>query len=121
MIGELIVGAGAVTASGYTYARSRRVRLYRELEGRMARISVQHAPDLAAIRSREVPGFADRLAVVPDMLPAAAFAALRGRAALPVASVLRGFFDMGTSWSKGNGTASPTPRSSRYDHRHSPM
>ena len=80
MIGELMIGAGAVTASGYTYARSRRLHLYRELEGRLARISAQHAPDLDAIRGRELPGFADRLAVVPDLLPAAAFAVLRAEA-----------------------------------------
>ena len=80
MIGELMIGAGAVTASGYTYARRRRVRLYRELEGRLARISAAHAPDLWAMRQREVPGFADRLAVVTDLLPAEAFATLRAEA-----------------------------------------
>jgi hypothetical protein len=80
MIGELMVGAGAVTASGYTYARRRRVRLYRALEGRLARVSAAHAPDLLAIRQRAVPGFADRLAVVTDLLPAEAFATLRAEA-----------------------------------------
>jgi hypothetical protein len=77
MIGELMIGAGAVTAGGYTYARSRRVRLYRELEERVARVAARHAPDLAALRHRALPGFADRLAVVADLLPAATFAAVR--------------------------------------------
>jgi hypothetical protein len=80
MIGELMIGAGAVTASGYTYARRRRVRLYRELEGRLARVSAAHAPDLLAIRQRAVPGFADRLAVVTDLLPAETFTTLRAEA-----------------------------------------
>ena len=80
MIGELMVGAGAVTASGYTYARRRRVRLYRALEGRLARVSAAHAPDLLAIRQRAVPGFADRLAVVTDLLPAETFTTLRAEA-----------------------------------------
>ena len=80
MIGELMIGAGAVTASGYTYARRRRVRLYRELEGRLARISAAHAPDLRAIQQRAVPGFADRLAVAADLLPTEAFATLRAEA-----------------------------------------
>jgi hypothetical protein len=80
MIGELMIGAGAVTASGYTYARRRRIRLYRELEGHLARVSAAHAPDLWAMRQREVPGFADRLAVVTDLLPAEAFATLRAEA-----------------------------------------
>src|SRR5580658_6462481 len=49
MIGELMIGAGAVTASGFTYARRQRVRLYRELEGRLARLSGTQVPDLRAI------------------------------------------------------------------------
>lgn len=80
MIGELMIGAGAITASGFTYARSRRVRLYRELERRLARISTTHALDLQGIRQREVPGFADRLAVMTDLLPARSFATLRAEA-----------------------------------------
>jgi hypothetical protein len=80
MIGELMIGAGAVTAGGYTYARTRRVRLYRKLAGRLARIAAQHVPDLADLRGRAVPDFAERLAVVEDLLPAAAFAAVRAEA-----------------------------------------
>jgi 2OG-Fe(II) oxygenase superfamily len=80
MIGELMIGAGAVTAGGFTYARRRRVRLYRELEGRLARVSAAYAPDLRALRQRAVPGFADRLAVMTDLLPAEAFATVRAEA-----------------------------------------
>jgi hypothetical protein len=80
MIGELMIGAGAVTAGGLTYARSRRGRLYRELEGRLASIAGLHAPDLGASRTREAPGFADRLVVVSDLLPAETLATLRAEA-----------------------------------------
>jgi hypothetical protein len=80
MIGELMIGAGAVTASGFTYARSRRVRLYRELEARLARISGAYAPDLQALRQRAAPSFADRLAVMTDLLPPEAFATVRAEA-----------------------------------------
>jgi hypothetical protein len=83
MIGELMIGAGAATAGGFTYARHRRTQLYRELEGRLARISAAPAPvfgsDLAS-RARDLPDFADRFALVPDLLPAETFAALRAEA-----------------------------------------
>ncbi len=80
MIAELMIGAGAVTAGGYTYARSKRSKLYRELEGRVARISDAQAPAIEAILREEAPGFADRLAVKTDFLPPDAFAALRAEA-----------------------------------------
>jgi len=80
MIGELLIGASAVTASGFTYAHRRRARLYRELERCVARISCSAPPDLAATRRRETPSFADRLAVVPDLLSDQIFATLRAEA-----------------------------------------
>ena len=49
----------------------------------------------------------DRAVLETQTYPAPACAALRGRVALPVASVLRGFFDMGTSWSKGRRNCLP--------------
>jgi hypothetical protein len=83
MIGELMIGAGAVTAGGLgglTYARRRRGRLYRDLEGRLARIAAAHVPNLGASRARALPGFADYLAVVPELLPAETLETLRAEA-----------------------------------------
>jgi hypothetical protein len=80
MIGELVVGAGALAAVGFAYARGQRVRLYRELEGRVARVAGTPAPDLGDLAHREPPRFADRFAVLPDLLPARTFAALKAEA-----------------------------------------
>jgi hypothetical protein len=80
MLAETFMGAGALAAGGFVYAKSRRARLYGKLSGRVAQISRAGAPDLAAIAARPSPGFTDRLAVVPDFLPAAAFAALAAEA-----------------------------------------
>jgi 2OG-Fe(II) oxygenase superfamily len=77
MMVELMIGVGAATAGGFTYARGRRVRLYRELGERLACIGRAQAPNLGASWQRETPGFADRLAVVPDLLPAEIFATLK--------------------------------------------
>jgi hypothetical protein len=75
MIGELTIAA--LAAGGFAYARRQRARLYAELEGRVARITRAHAPNLAANWQRETPRFTDRLAVVPDLLPADIFATLQ--------------------------------------------
>ena len=82
LIGESVLGAGTVATGGILYAKSRRARLYRELAGRVAQITRDHEPDLAALASRSLPGFADRLAVVPDFLPGPSFAALAAEAEL---------------------------------------
>jgi 2OG-Fe(II) oxygenase superfamily len=80
MIAETVIGAGAVTAGGYAYARGRRVRLYRELRNRIARIAGTQALDLEVLRAREVPGFADRLASLKDFLPRGNFEAVEAEA-----------------------------------------
>jgi hypothetical protein len=84
MIGELMIGAGTVTAIGFTYARRRRVRLYRDLEEHVGRIVGAPAADLTAdlgeLARREPPGFIDCFAVLPDLLPAPTFAALKAEA-----------------------------------------
>jgi hypothetical protein len=80
LIAETLIGTGAFATGGLVYAKSRRARLYRELGSRIAQISRAAAPDLAGLASRSWPGFADRLAVLPDFLPAPAFAALAGEA-----------------------------------------
>jgi hypothetical protein len=80
MIGELMIGAGAVTAAGFTYARRQRARLYRDLEEHVARIADAAAPNVGDVARREPPRFTDRFAVVPDLLPAPTFAALRAEA-----------------------------------------
>jgi 2OG-Fe(II) oxygenase superfamily len=80
LIAETVLGSGALATGGFLYVRSRRARLYRELASRIAHITRAREPDLAAVGSRSLPGFADGLAVVPDFLPAASFAALAGEA-----------------------------------------
>jgi 2OG-Fe(II) oxygenase superfamily len=80
MIGELMVGAGSLAAAGFAYARGRRVRLYRDLEGHVSRIADALAPDLGNLARRELPRFVDRFAVLPDLLPAETFAALKTQA-----------------------------------------
>ncbi len=70
-----MIGAGTAAAVGFTYARRRRVRLYSDLERRLARIV--EAPDLADLAQRELPSFEDRFATVTDVLPATTFAALK--------------------------------------------
>jgi hypothetical protein len=79
MIEELVIGAGAAAAVGLTYARRRRVSLYRDLQGRLARVAGA-APDLSGLAQRDLPDFAGRFVTVPDMLPAPAFAALKAEA-----------------------------------------
>lgn len=80
MIGELMIGAGAVTAGGYTYAKTRRRKLYRELAERVARISKTHASATGATLPADVPDFTDRLAVMRDLLPMETFTTLRAEA-----------------------------------------
>jgi len=80
MIGELMIGAGTATAAGFTYAHRRRIRLYRNLEGRVARIVDAQALDLVDLAQRDPPQFVDRFAVAPDLLPPRAFAPLKAEA-----------------------------------------
>jgi hypothetical protein len=79
MIEELMIGAGAAAAVGFTYARRRRVSLYRDLEKRLARV-VEAAPALDGLARRELPRFDDRFVTLPDVLPAQTFAALKAEA-----------------------------------------
>src|SRR5262249_52480729 len=79
MIEELVIGAGAAAAGGVSYTRPRRIRLYRDLERRLARAG-DSAPDLSALAQRELPHFDDHFATVPHVLPAPAFAALKAEA-----------------------------------------
>jgi hypothetical protein len=80
MLAETLIGSGALAAGGFLYAKSRRARLYRDLARRIAHITRAREPDLAAVASRGLPDFADGLAVVPDFLGAASFAALAAEA-----------------------------------------
>ena len=66
MLAETLTATGAVAAGGFLYAKSRRARLYGDFTSRVAQITRASAPDLAAIATRSLPSFADRLAVVPD-------------------------------------------------------
>lgn len=78
MIEELVIGVGTAAAVGFTYARHRRVRLYRDFERRLARVA--EAPDLAGLAQRELPSFEDRFATVSEVLPATTFAVLKAEA-----------------------------------------
>jgi hypothetical protein len=80
MIGELMVGTGTLAAAGFAYARGQRARLYRDLEGHVVRIADALAPDLGNLAGRAPPRFVDRFAVLPDLLPAETFAALKTEA-----------------------------------------
>lgn len=80
MIGELMVSGGTLATAGFVYARGRRARLYRDLEGHVSRIADALAPDLGNLARREPPRFVDRFAVLPDLLPAQTFAALKTEA-----------------------------------------
>jgi len=80
MIGESMIGAAVATLGGLIYARRRRVRLYRELEGRLVRISTSQSLGLGAVLQRPMAGFSDRLAVVSDLLSAETFACLKAEA-----------------------------------------
>jgi hypothetical protein len=80
MIEELMIGAGAAAAVGFTYARRRRVSLYRDLQQRLRRVAEASAPDLSGLAQRELPRFDDRFVTLPDVLPAQTFSALRAEA-----------------------------------------
>ena len=80
MMGELMIGVGAITVGGFTYARRRRARLYGDLEQRLVRILSATVPHLTASFHGATPGFSDRLAVVPDLLSAGTFATLKAEA-----------------------------------------
>jgi len=78
MIEELVIGAGTAAAVGFTCARRQRLRLYRDLESRLAH--AVETPDLAGLAQRELPSFDDRFATLPEVLPATSFAALKAEA-----------------------------------------
>ena len=80
MIAEAVIGAGAVTAGGYAYARGKRVRLYRGLADRVDRIKGAQSLDLEPLRERAVPSFADRLSTLRDILPLSIFATIKAEA-----------------------------------------
>jgi hypothetical protein len=80
MIEELMIGAGTAAAVGFTYARRRRVSLYRDLRQRLARVVEDSEPELAGLAQRELPRFDDRFVTVPDLLPAQTFATLKAEA-----------------------------------------
>jgi len=80
MIGELIIGVGTVTAAGVAYARRQRIRLYRNLQRDVARIVDAQALDLGYLAQRKPPQFVDRFAVLPDLLSAGTFVALKAEA-----------------------------------------
>lgn len=78
MIAEMVMSAGAVTAGGFAYAKSRRAKLYRELGSSVSRIAA--TPLSFAAPGSSAASFADRLIFVPDFLPDAAFETIRSEA-----------------------------------------
>ncbi len=80
LIAETLIGTGALATCGLAYAKSRRARLYRQLASRVAQDARAREPDLAVLAVRSLPSFGDALAVMPDFLPAATFAALAAEA-----------------------------------------
>ena len=80
MIAEAVIGAGAITAGGFAYAKGKRAKLYRALAERIARIKGTQALDLEPLRERRAPGFPDRLATERDFLPATSFEAVKAQA-----------------------------------------
>lgn len=85
MLVETALGASAMLAGGYLYAYGRRMRLYRRLAGQMAGIVEATAVGLAA-EGRNLPDFSQRLAVIPDILDAPTFQAIRAEAETLVAA-----------------------------------
>jgi len=80
MIAETVISAGVVAAGSLAFARWRRVKLYGELNRRLARIAAVASFDPSAAFERSLPGFADRVAIVPQFLPPQALAALKAEA-----------------------------------------
>jgi len=79
MLFEMALGTGAAMAGGFAYAKGKRNRLYRELADRTARIVRNNAADIS-YEQRALPSFAKRFAVIPDILDAAHFQAIRAEA-----------------------------------------
>jgi 2OG-Fe(II) oxygenase superfamily len=80
MIEELVIGAGTAAAVGFGYARRRRVTLYRDHERRVARAVAAQGQALDGLAPGVLPGFDDRFATLPELLPEPAFQALRAEA-----------------------------------------
>ena len=85
MLVETALGTGAVLAGGYAYARGRRQQLYRQLAGRTAAI-VDSTPVGIAVEGSQLPDFAERLAVMPDILDAPTFGVIQAEAERLVAA-----------------------------------
>lgn len=79
MLLELALGTGAAMAGGFAIAKAMRLRLYSRLHDRVAAIMRDNAVKIAAHPGR-LPSFEARFAVLPDMLDAAAFEAVRAEA-----------------------------------------
>lgn len=79
MLLEMTVGASAAMAGGFAYAKGKRNRLYRRLADRTAAISSAN-PIAVAAQGRALPSFADRLAVITNVLEQASFERVRAEA-----------------------------------------
>lgn len=76
MLAEMLIGSGALTIGGFAYVKAGRALLYRRLAGRIADIGATNQFDLSPLCSRALPDFADRIVVLPDLLPPSALARL---------------------------------------------
>lgn len=76
---ELVAGAGAVIAGGFTIAKLRRRRLYKRFASRIAAIASDN-PMRPAARPEALPDFGQRFAIMPEALEPATFQAIRAEA-----------------------------------------
>lgn len=76
MITEALLVATAAVSSGFIWARSRRSRLYRQLESRIETLPGEVRLDLGNLMQQPSSGFAKRLVVIPEALPEATVAQL---------------------------------------------
>jgi hypothetical protein len=80
MLLEALVGAVGLLAGAIAYVRTQRMALYRQLVARLASIKGMSVIGSDWRPATDLPSFADRLAVIPNILPGDAAAALRDEA-----------------------------------------
>jgi 2OG-Fe(II) oxygenase superfamily len=80
MVTEWVLGTMMAVAGAMALLKWQRGRLYRSLGARLERICATARFDLSEAALRPIPGFDDRLAVLPAFLPLSVFEALRSEA-----------------------------------------
>ena len=80
MITEALLFTATAAGGGWLYARSKRAKLYRRFESRIARIGASIRPDFGRLLQRPVPDFTHRLVVIPAPFPEATVAEISAQA-----------------------------------------